>query len=79
MVAILIVRWKFCPEISYIIPRKEQFTVPTSFRGEHLLNFSQPETRIAYGKIWKWKYIIAARFLPSFCSFDEAVPEEKMF
>jgi hypothetical protein len=53
--------------------------VPTSFRGEHLLNFSQPETIIAYGKIWKWKSIIAARFLPSFCSFDEAVPEEKMF
>jgi hypothetical protein len=68
--------------ISFLENNNLLFTVPTSFRGENLLNFSQPETRIAHGhhvfengKL----FIIPAYFLPNFGSFDEAVPEEKMF
>jgi hypothetical protein len=41
------------------------------------LNFSQPETRIAHGHhVFENGKLL---FLPNFGSFDEAVPEEKMF
>ena len=36
-------------DLPYLIPTKQQFIVPPSFRGNDFLNFSQSETRISHG------------------------------